>query len=171
MSFLPCHSMYFFICFSFIPIVDEKYPTLQIPSFSRYISCMNLNLERRYLLDADFSFETVSERVTFGGTSIWRWMWSSSVFNVSIQSVGYFFTVAYSIFFNSSNTYGFSIFLLYFVHHTTWYWCWYVEWFKWRILMKSAYHARGLVVLSWSPALRSSEGALTLWMVRAGFRQ
>lgn len=86
--------MYFLICFSFMPIVDEKYPTLQMPSFSIYISRMNLNLERRNLLDTDLSFETASEIAMFGGTSICRWIWSSSVFNVSIQGVGYFFTVA-----------------------------------------------------------------------------
>ena len=62
--------MYFRIRVSSSPIVDEKYPTLQMPSFSRYISRMNLNLERRYLLDVDLSFETTSDKAMFGGTSI-----------------------------------------------------------------------------------------------------
>lgn len=68
-SFFPCQSMYALICFSFSPMVEEKYPTLQMPSFSRYISRMNLNFERRYLLDAAFSFPTASDTAMFGGTS------------------------------------------------------------------------------------------------------
>jgi len=47
---------------SLSPIVDEKYPTLQMPSFSRYISLINLNLLRRCKLDAAFSARTASPR-------------------------------------------------------------------------------------------------------------
>ena len=34
LSFLPCHSIYILTRASFKPTVDEKYPTLQMPSFS-----------------------------------------------------------------------------------------------------------------------------------------
>lgn len=69
-SFFDCHWIYLFTCPSFNPTVDEKYPTLQMPSFSIYISRMNLNLVRRCRDDADFNFPTASEMATFGGISI-----------------------------------------------------------------------------------------------------
>ena len=72
-SFFPCQSMYFLICASFRPTVEEKYPVLQMPSFSMYISLMNLNFFRKCLLDSDFNLETASDTATFGGNSSMRW--------------------------------------------------------------------------------------------------
>ena len=129
-SCLPCCSMYRLIIFSLIPMVEEKYPTLQIHSLSKYISLMNLNCFLRRRLDIIFIFWTHSAITISGGMIICMWMWSSSQATVRTSTVGYFSSNSLKQANKTSNTYDFRYLRRYLVPHTTWYSCWYVEWLR-----------------------------------------
>lgn len=139
-SFLPWCAMYFRMVSSFIPIVETKYPTLQMLP-SRYISRMNLNFFLRMKLESILSTCTTAATARLGGISIWRWTWSSSVLTEYRWSVGYFLTVVKRLSTNSSFTYGLRYLYLYLVPQMMWYCVWYMLWLRLRTLMSQAYHA------------------------------
>jgi len=122
-SFWPCQDMYFLICSSLSPMVEEKYPTLQMPP-SRYIVLMNLNFFLRWALDIDLSCWTAAATEISGAISIWIWIWSLSVLIATNWSVGYFFIAWVKMARSSGFTYSFKNFRRYFVPQTIWYWCW-----------------------------------------------
>lgn len=122
-SLRPCSSIYLRICSSFSPMVEEKYPTLQM-LFSRYISRTNLYFFLISILVRCLIFWTALETAIFGGISIWICIWSSSILKEFMKSVGYSSMVWLNDLTRAGLMYGFNHLRQYFVPHTIWYWCW-----------------------------------------------